>query len=126
MRNISFALTEQQVRDRTKTVTRRIGWKTLKPATVLRGVEKAQGLKKGEHVVPLCTIKVVDVRREPLSRISDSRTAEAQRYGAEECAREGFPRMTPAAFVMFFMKSHPGCHPDTEVTRIEFEYVETA
>ena len=44
MRNMSFSATVQQVRDRTKTVTRRVGWKTLQPGEVLRAVEKGQGL----------------------------------------------------------------------------------
>ena len=35
MRNISFALTKQQFLDRTKTVTRRLGWKNLEVGTLL-------------------------------------------------------------------------------------------
>jgi hypothetical protein len=48
MRNISFSITRFQFCDRTKTVTRRLGWAKLKPGDVLMGVEKAMGLKKGE------------------------------------------------------------------------------
>jgi hypothetical protein len=49
-RNISFALTTDQVRSRTKTVTRRLGWKDLKPGTLLQPVVKAQGIPKGGKV----------------------------------------------------------------------------
>lgn len=123
MRNISFMLTTQQVRDRTKTVTRRLGWLTLRPGDRLRGVEKAMGLKKGEKVKPLATIRVVNVRTEPLSAmISDTD------YGLAECEREGFgdhPSLRwPGEFVTFFCASHRGCTPDTLITRIEFEYVD--
>ena len=59
MRNISFSMTTEAVRRREKTVTRRLGWWNLKPGTVLQAVEKAQGLKKGEHVKPICLIRVV-------------------------------------------------------------------
>ena len=46
-RNMSFALTTEQFKARTKTVTRRFGWWFLKPGDVVRGVEKAMGLKPG-------------------------------------------------------------------------------
>lgn len=41
--------------------------------------------------------------------------------GRQECAREGFPQMTPHAFVEFFRATHPKVEI---VTRIEFSYVE--
>jgi len=31
--------------------------------------------------------------------------------------------MTPAEFVAFFCSTHRGCGPDTEVTRIEWRYL---
>lgn len=49
MRNISFALTTEQIRNQTKTVTRRVGWANLKPGTLLQPIEKGQGLKKGDR-----------------------------------------------------------------------------
>lgn len=115
-RNISFALTTQQVRDRTKTVTRRMGWENLKQGEVLCAVVKSQGLKKGEKVERLAMIQVVGVRREFLDRM----TAD-EGYGKEECRKEGFPP-DPAAFVEKFCASHKGCRPDSFVTRIEFTY----
>lgn len=123
MRNISFQLTKQQIQERTKTVTRRVGWEKLKVGDLLRGVEKCMGLKAGEKVVPLATIRIVSARREPLSEI----TANVE-YGFEECVKEGFgehPTLQwPSAFVEFFCNSHRGCTPDSIVTRIEFEYVD--
>jgi len=123
VRNISFMLTRQQIRERTKTVTRRVGWAKLKAGELLQGVEKGMGLKAGEKVVPLATIRVVSARPEALSAM----TADVE-YGRAECAKEGFgdhPVLrSPSAFVEFFCKSHRGCTPDTVVTRIEFEYVD--
>jgi hypothetical protein len=112
MRNISFMLTTQQVRDRTKTVTRRLGWASLKPGDLLRGVEKAMGLKKGEKVRPIATIRVVSVRSEPLSVM----LSEAD-YGIAECIKEGFgdhlSLRRPREFAQFFCASHRGCTLDT-------------
>src|SRR6185436_2953734 len=126
MRFMSFALTTQQIKLRQKTVTRRLGWTALRASELLQPVEKCQGLKKGERMVPIGgPIRVVSVRREPLGRVT-----------VEECAREGFPGMAPADFVRFFAATHslrelrgepvkwimrrPG--PDDLVTRIEFTY----
>jgi hypothetical protein len=121
MRNISFALTTDQIRDRSKTVTRRLGWAALKPGELLCAVVKSQGLKKGEQVQRLATVRVVDVRREFLDRL----TADLD-YGFAETSREGFPEghplHWPSEFVDFFCKSHKGCTPTSFVTRIEFGY----
>lgn len=114
MRPISFAATIPQIQNRTKTVTRRLGWKTLTPGQYLRGVEKVMGLKKGEKHKTLEIVKVVDIRREPLSACTD-----------EDAAREGFPEMTGAEFVQFFCRMMR-CTPDTIVTRIEFIYINSA
>jgi len=123
MRNISFMLTTDQVRRRTKTVTRRMGWRRLKAGEVLSGVEKGMGLKAGEKVSKLCTIRVVDVRTEPLRKMTDDTN-----YGFSECEKEGFgDHLTlqwPSEFVQFFCSSHKGCTPESEVTRIEFEYLD--
>lgn len=123
MRNISLMLTQQQILARTKTVTRRVGWAKLKAGDLLRGVEKGMGLKAGEKVRPLATIRVVSVRAEPLSAM----TVDLD-YGFVECEKEGFgehPTLSwPSQFVEFFCGSHRGCTPNTLVTRIEFEYVD--
>lgn len=117
-RFISFMLTQPQIKARTKTVTRRLGWKDLKPGTVLMGAEKCQGLGKGGKIKPLGLIRVTDVRREPLGRMIEDGA-----YGFAEAALEGFPRMDGPEFVSFFCRSHKGCAPATTVTRIQFEYL---
>lgn len=110
MRNISFQMTTDQILGRTKTVTRRLGWLTLKPGDMLRACEKCMGLKPGEKVRQLAVIRITSVRRERLEEIT-----------AEDCALEGFPDMMPEEFVAMFCR-HMKVTPDTPVTRIEFEY----
>jgi hypothetical protein len=120
---MSFALTTEQIRKRTKTVTRRVGWRNLKPGTLLRAVKKCQGLKKGEKIEQLAIIRVVDVRREALNRMDID-----TKYGFSECRREGFRTgqySLPWEFICWFAISHR-CEIDAEVTRIRFEYVEDA
>lgn len=116
--NISFSLTKAQILNRTKHVTRRLGWQKLRPGTILTAVEKGQGLKKGEHPVVLAKIRVRSVRREPLSKMI---TAEDGAYGVGEVYREGFPKMTPVEFVDMFC-AHNKCRPTVVITRIEFDY----
>ncbi len=118
MRNISFALTTQQVRDRQKTVTRRLGWKDLKPGTLLQPVVKGMGLGKGGKVEKIDgPIRVVSVQREPLFQMG------IRHGGRAECAREGFPELSPAGFIQMFMAHHK-CDAREPVTRIEYEYIE--
>ena len=76
------------------------------------------GLKKGEKVVVMGQNKTLSTRWEPLRRLIDD-----PEYGQEEVAKEGFPWMTPQQFVDFFCSTHAGCTPDTDVNRIEFEYL---
>ncbi len=111
MRNISFMLTEPQFLDGSKTVTRRVGWRTLQPGTRLLGVRKSQGLKKGEKAHALGEIEVLSVRRERLDAITE-----------DDCKREGFPEMSPSQFVEMFCKAM-SCKPETLVARIEFARV---
>ena len=121
MRNISFSMTTEAVRRREKTVTRRLGWWDLQPGTLLRAVEKAQGLQKGEHVKPICVIRVVNVSQEPLDEICDPRWNPL--HYPDETAREGFPTLTAYEFAdMFASANH--CAYYEIVNRIEFEYVE--
>lgn len=121
MRNMSFMLTKEQILARTKTVTRRLGWKNLKAGHILQPVEKGMGLRKGERVVKLGgPIVVTKVRREMLNRIMISTIP---LYGQNEMVLEGFPGMEPDDFVSMFCKTHRGSCPTSTVTRIEFEYV---
>lgn len=118
-RNISFALTTKQFRERTKTVTRRLRWNNVKAGDILMGVEKAMGLKPGEKLVRLGTIRVTDAKNEPLQRMIDD-----PEYGRIEAAKEGFPKMTGAEFVAMFCR-HMKCDASFAPKRIEFEYIDT-
>lgn len=123
MRNISFALTTQQVRDRQKIVTRRLGWKTLKPGTLLQPVVKGMGLKNGEKVEKIGgPIRVVRVRRERL--FVRGHAGSDARYGRMEAAREGFPHHTSYGEFVDFYIAHNGGRRSQTVTRIEFEYID--
>lgn len=117
MRNISFSLTTEQFKARTKTVTRRLGWKFLKPGDELMACEKCMGLKPGEKIVRLGRIRVVSVRREPLEAMYNSI------YGKEDAIKEGFPDESGSGFVGMFCR-HMHCDPRTCITRIEFEYLD--
>jgi hypothetical protein len=118
MRNISFALTTAQFRERIKHVTRRAGWMFLTPGQRLEGCVKCMGLKPGERIQRLGPIVVVDVRREPLGRM-----LEEIEYGAAEAALEGFPGWTGSQFVELYLR-HAGGSAAQMVTRIEFDYLD--
>lgn len=119
MRLMSFALTTNQVLNQTKTVTRRLGWANAKVGDIVQPVEKGQGLKRGEKVKRIGPpIRFTSVRRERLRLMHD------ERYGYLEAQREGFPDLTGKQFVAdVFCGHNRGRTPDTEVTRIEFEYL---
>lgn len=122
MKNMSFALTTQQILDGTKTVTRRLGWLQLKPGDPIRPVHKCMGLKKGEAVQAIrAPLVVVSIRQESLGLLLQDLA-----YGMLECAREGFGDHPvyrwPQNFVDFFCSTHRGCTSTTVITRIEFAY----
>lgn len=148
MRRISFALTTEQVRhgfqtgEILKDVTRRLGWKDLKPGTSLLACNKCQGLKPGEKAELLGVIKVVSVRFEPLQALLEK----PHSYGFEEVRREGFAGLpvlpkfimvpaigTPPKFVRWFCANSKiydagedrrlrQLTPADPITRIEFSY----
>ena len=118
MRHISFSMTTAQIQDHTKTITRRHGWKFLKPGNRLWAVEKCQGLKKGEKVKRICVIEVVAIRREPLNDLTKNPS-----YGTIEVIAEGFPTITPEEFVEKLCIAIR-IRPDNIITRIEFKYLD--
>lgn len=132
MRNVSFFLTTDQVRNSTpdnplKDITRRVGWKNLKPGTDLMACVKCQGIKPGE-LQRIRPIKVDSVRSEPLNALTEYLTpkedkpptyTEAEAF--DEVRREGFPKMTPSEFVAMFC-DHMACEPTQVVQRIVFKY----
>ncbi len=119
-RNMSFALTTEQIKNRTKTVTRRIGWGFLNPGDIVNACVKCMGLKPGEKVQRLAQIRIVRTRIEPLSRM-----IQQSEYGASEAAKEGFPGWSGDQFVEMLLDHMPTKFgKSTLVNRIEFEYVE--
>lgn len=111
MRLMSVALTEQAVIDRIKTVTRRRGWKFIKPGDRIQLCRKVMGRKVDEPLVKLAVVEVTSVRREPLHAITPG-----------DVIKEGFPQLNAAEFIVFFCK-HMQVTADTEVTRIEWRYL---
>ena len=112
MRLISFALTEAQLLDGSKTVTRRqVGsprsvWHRIKPGDRLRAVDKAMGLKRGQKPRELGIIEVVSIRLERLDAITD-----------DDCAREGFPEMR-AEFVVLLLAHEVRAEPAGRARRV--------
>lgn len=130
-RLMSVAYTEDAVRERRKTVTRRKGWwedsrgrRILKPGDHLTLCRKVMGRKKGEPLVRVAEVEVVSVRREPLAKLFYFNTPDEYEYAFSEVAREGFPGMHPAMFVREFFIIAQGILPPAEVTRIEFRYLD--
>jgi len=108
---MTFAMTTDAVLNRTKTVTRRLGWAFLKPGDRILAVDKI----RTKNVQILGVIEVVNVRREPLSRIIHA-----------DVAREGYPDMARIDFILKFLDLNHLLGQDAtdvEVTRIEFRYV---
>ena len=129
MRNLSFFLTTWQIRQRVKTVTRRIGPRSaaLKPGDRIQAVERTQGMKRGERVTPLAVLVVTEVRPEQLGLLLHAgpgvQREELRREGLlGEPDHRGQPIDTWADFITFFRQTHPSCTPDTIVTRIAFRY----
>jgi hypothetical protein len=97
---MSVAFTEQAVVERRKTVTRRKGWLFLKPGDTLTLCRKVMGRKKGEPLVRLAEVQVVRVDRGPLCGVAGPYTRnEDGSVTYPEMALEGFPDMSPYAFM---------------------------
>lgn len=120
---MSVAFTEQAVRDRTKTVTRRKGWWFDKNGRHLLAVSdrlslcrKVMGRKPGEPLVRIAEVEVVSVRRELLYLVVNE----------GELTAEGFPELErfngPAEFIQRYFEPQ-GIGFDDVVTRIEWKYL---
>jgi hypothetical protein len=113
---MAVALTLEQVRDRSKTVTRRKSWMQkgrfmLAPGGPLVLCEKVQGREPGEPLVRIVTVTVVGVRRERLDAVTPA-----------DVIADGFREYTPDLFVAFFCRAHLGCGSAGMVTRIQWAY----
>jgi len=110
MRCMSFAATTEQIKNRTKTVTRRMGWKFLRRGDLIEAVAKYRGVRVADRQ-KLATIRVISARRQRLSYISP-----------DDCEAEGFPNYSPGMFINLFCKMNK-CKRGAWVTVIWFEYV---
>lgn len=117
---MSVAFTEQAVRERRKTVTRRKGWEFVKPGDRLTLCRKVMGrsrvingVRVTEPLVRICDVEVVSVRRERLGDMPES-----------DVALEGYPEMSRADFINRFFVNFQGIFPDEHVTRIEWRYLD--
>lgn len=113
MRNMSFSKTTQQIKDRTKTVTRRWGWWDLKDGERMCAVEKAMGLKKGEKINRLCVIEILNTCPAPLCNITKA-----------ECVFEGFPDSEPFELAALLIDMRPKKCKYDHPNRIAFKYIE--
>lgn len=119
MRNMSFALTQNEYISRTKTVTRRDGWAFLKPGEFFMGVNKVMGFRKGERPIKFHPSLCISNIPEPLNDI----IKRPFRGGRYEVVREGFPAWVgkEKEFVKLYMKANGGPE-DKIIRRIEFEH----
>lgn len=110
MRRMSFNLTQQQILDQSKTVTRRVGWWNVKVGERLRAVDRL----RSKDAKTLGIIEVVSARCEALHKITD-----------EDVAREGFPGKDRFWFESMFCEAMKlnRMHQNA-VNRIEFRYVD--
>lgn len=111
MRNMSFSLTTGPFRAHTKIVTRRLGWWNVTPGEVICGIERGMGLKKGEKIVRMGMIEVIECGGEPLQAITQP-----------EVILEGFPDWSPEQFVEFFCQANK-VQPTVMVNRILFRHI---
>lgn len=107
-------MTTKQIKNRTKTVTRRWGWKHARVGDRYQPVEKCQGLRKGEKIKKIGgPIEVVSTGWQPLAYITQ-----------EDCILEGFPDLTPLQFVTMLLRTKGGAEAHHPINRIEFKYVD--
>lgn len=114
---MAFGFTTRALLDGTKTVTRRQprGRGHLAAGSYVLACRRTVNLTFAGDLAPfgpLAVLRVLDVRTERLSDVTDP-----------EVALEGFPDRDAAWFVRFFT-SRMRCAPDTAVLRIKFEVAE--
>jgi hypothetical protein len=121
---MSVAMTTDAVIERRKTVTRRKGWwldkngrRLLRAGDTLTLCRKVQGRKPGEPIERLAEVEVTHVTRHHLWGLMISPA------GPLEVEKEGFPGMSPQAFLNRFFFDAQGMGPHDLVTRIEWRYV---
>lgn len=115
---LSCRMTESAVRERRKTVTRRLKTPTwCKPGVLALLVDKV----RCKAANGLAVVEIVAVRREPLSKVHHG-WATSSMMAISETELEGFPGMSRDEFIAMFVAAQ-NCGPETEVTRIEWRYL---
>jgi hypothetical protein len=124
---MSYSKTIEPFRDGTKDTARRLGWLNLKPGDHYTAIEKGQGLKKGEHVVPLGQCICISNEPEPVDEIIRRPIRFDPIHNPlkrREVEREGFPHLSEEEFVEMFCKFNTNpkrkCTPETVINRIQF------
>lgn len=113
-RLMSVSLSAESVRERRKTVTRRLGWRNLTPGTRLTLCRKVMGRRRVdgtlEPLVRLAEVEVLSVRREKLWDITDEDIAAegVDDLGLFEEYYTDTRQATPAAWVEWFLRAD-GC-----------------
>jgi hypothetical protein len=127
-RLMSVSHTEKAVRERRKTVTRRLGWRFAKPGDRVTLCRKVMGRKKGEPLERIADVELVSVRREPLCAMTDEDVIREGADPFDERYNEWYEPggMPPAeSWVQWFAETFDH-NPYDDVTRIEWRYVDVA
>jgi len=120
MRNMSFMLTTEQMRDESKDVTRRLGWWNLKPGDIVMACVKCQGLGKGGKIQRIHPIEIVSVMPELLVHIIVMPYRGTGKRS--EMEREGFPEFVEEWQFTTMFAEKMKCNLATTVNRIEFKH----
>ncbi len=128
-RLMAVSLTEQAVIDRTKTVTRRLGWEFLKPGDPLTLCRKVQGRRRRdgtlEPLVRLAEVEVVSVDRVKLGLSFLGRPDEVAREGVDPAlwATGEWMETVAEQWVNWFCREM-NVHPSTPITRVGWRYLD--
>lgn len=133
---MSVSLTEDAVRARRKTVTRRKGWTFLRPGDRLTLCRKVMGRKAGEPLERIAEVEVVDVRRESILAMTEADVAREgvplrDRWGHERFDEVWYPdggtfndaQPTVEAWIAWYCAEFDLRPYLDDVTRIEWRYL---
>jgi hypothetical protein len=130
---MSVSHTTQAVIERRKTVTRRLGWKFLKPGDRLTLCRKVQGRRRRDGTVEplerLAEVEIANIAIMPLDLSFISYPGDIEREGVsvEEWDRYRYDPWAPLdlAWIKWFAATM-GCEPATQITRIEWRYLDAS
>jgi hypothetical protein len=126
VRDVSFHYTREAYQNGLKDLTRRQKWH-VEPGEQFRGVEKMQGIKKGEHRISLGVSLCISIEEEPLNDIVKRpyRYDRQPLIGEWEVVREGFPAWQgkEEKFVDLVCRINNGMYEDSIIQRVRFQRV---